>query len=115
MVQDKEVEVPLDTVADVMGKYLLENMLCRNPSDRMALRDAVVYADQIGAEVSCLADWYIAQSARERVQFCTIRGPLGRELGAGTQQQIPECLLGCAKISFESPGQMFRTGLNRRY
>jgi len=76
MVQDKEVDVPLDTVADVMGKYLLENMLCRNPSDRMALRDAVVYADQIGAEVSCLADWYIAQSARERVQFCTIRGPL---------------------------------------
>lgn len=52
--QDKDVEVPLDSITDVMAKYLLENMLCRSPADRMALRDAAVYADQIGSE----ADYY---------------------------------------------------------
>ena len=31
----KEFECDMDKVYDVMGKYLLENLLCLHPADRM--------------------------------------------------------------------------------
>jgi hypothetical protein len=31
----KEFECDMDNVYDVMGKYLLENLLCLHPADRM--------------------------------------------------------------------------------
>ena len=50
----KEFECDLDGVYDVMGKYLLENLLCLNPDDRMPSKDVALYAAQIGSD----ADYY---------------------------------------------------------
>ena len=50
----KEFEFDMDRVHDVMGKYLLENLLCLNPADRMPSKDVALYAAQIGEQ----ADYY---------------------------------------------------------
>ena len=50
----KEFEVDMDRVHDVMGKYLLENLLCLHGADRMPAKDVALYAAQIGTQ----ADYY---------------------------------------------------------
>ena len=42
------LEVKVDKVEDVMAKYLVENLVCLDPRDRMSLRDALLYAPQMG-------------------------------------------------------------------
>ena len=46
---ERYLERRVDRVDDVMGKYLVENLVCIDPRDRMSLRDALLYAPQIAA------------------------------------------------------------------
>jgi hypothetical protein len=53
---ERLLERRVDRVDDVMGKYLVENLVCVDPRDRMSLRDALLYAPQIAASATSPAD-----------------------------------------------------------
>jgi hypothetical protein len=46
---ERYLERRVDRVDDIMGKYLVENLVCIEPRHRMSLRDALLYAPQIAA------------------------------------------------------------------
>jgi hypothetical protein len=87
---ERYLEGRVDKVEDVMGKYLVENLTCVDPRDRMSLRDALLYVPQLATcALSPTQDVHGADEAGEWDSIVSGSGIANRSNGNGFANRFP--------------------------